>query len=207
MRLKKFKAKKYRLFDEVDFSFGKRNSLVVIDDNEKGKSSILEGILGCLYDSKKIGGITKDTLLQLEFELNKDNYIVIVGKGKKKVICNNQNITKEFIQRKSNRYYYLVGNRLLGLNEQEFLNTVFVKQQHLNTISFKGKSYDLSTTIQSAIDFSSEQTPAATALQLLKDGIKNFPRITVKQKEGSVSDEIKRLEKNIKELEEQQKKN
>ena len=197
MRIKELKAENYRLFDRLNFSFGSSPCLIVVDDNEQGKSSIVKAILDCLYTKKNLCETGEKGRIQLSFAIGNDDFLIIVGNKKKRLLRNGEDITRDFYKKAGRSFEYLFGEGLFGLNEEEFLNTVLVLQQGLNTLNISDKT--LSTKIQSMIELSSEDHSSAQAIRLLRDGLsKNFPRITVKTTpKGDVEQEIKNLTSRI----------
>lgn len=200
MRIKELKAENYRLFDKLNFSFGSSPCLIVVDNNEQGKSSIVKAILDCLYTKKNLCETGEKGRLQLSFTIGNDDFLIIVGNKKKRLLKNGEDITRDFYKKAGRSFEYLFGEGLFGLNEEEFLNTVLVLQHGLNTLNISDKA--LSTKIQSMIELSSEDHSSAQAIRLLRDGLsKNFPRITVKTtSKGDVEQEIKNLTNHINSL-------
>lgn len=197
MRIKELKTENYRLFDRLNFSFGSSPCLIVVDDNEQGKSSIVKAILDCLYTKKNLCETGEKGRIQLSFTIGNDDFLIIVGNKKKRLLKNGEDITRNFYKKAGRSFEYLFGEGLFGLNEEEFLNTVLVLQHGLNTLNISDKA--LFTKIQSMIELSSEDHSSAQAIRLLRDGLsKNFPRITVKTtQKGDVEHEIRNLNSRI----------
>ncbi len=201
MRLKRFRAKNYRVFKEFDFTFPDENCLIVVDDNEAGKSSLLLGILYCLYSHKKDPSITSDSLLELEFSLKGELYRVIAEGTKKRLYKNERDITAQVYKKVGRSYRYLIGETLLDLNDEEFLRTALVKQHELIRSELSSQASSLVPKIQSMVELSSEGQNSAHAIELLKRGLqKNYPRITLKNRaRGDARQELKALSKRLEE--------
>ena len=197
MRIREVKAENYRLFERLHFSFGSSPCLIVVDDNEQGKSTIVRAILDCLYTKKNLCETGEKGRLQLSFTIANDEYIAIVGNNRKRLLKNGVDITREFYKKSGRSYEYLFGEGLFGLNEEEFCNTVLLLQQELDRLDIQGNA--LSTKIQSMIELSREDHSSSQAIRLLQEGLsKNFPRITVKNPQrGDVEKELRNLNNKI----------
>jgi len=199
MKIERFRAENYRIFKEIDFVFPRTNCLIIVDDNEKGKSSLLLGILSCLYCHRKDPSINKDTRLELTFTLKGHKYTVVVHGEKKRVFEDEKDITRDIYKKVGRAYRYLVGESLFGLNEEEFINTAVVKQHELISSAISEHSGSLVPKIQSMVEVSTEGHNSAKAIELLRRGIKkNFPRTTLKNRaKGDARQELKALKKRL----------
>ncbi len=201
MRIKRFRAENYRIFRRIDFIFPEQNCILIVDENERGKSSLLLGILSCLYCHRKDPSINADSYLELEFTLKGNKYTVVVEGDKKRVYKDERDITPEIYRKVGRSYRYLVGETLFGLNEDEFMSTALVKQHELIRSSIADHSGSLVPRIQSIVELSAEGLNSAKAIELLRKGIeKNFPRTTLKNRaKGDARQELKALNRKLNE--------
>ena len=72
MRLCKFQIKNYKNLEDIEFSWD--DIIILIGENNTGKSSVLEA-LGCFLSGKQIS----DTLLYRNEKTNEDNAIELIG--------------------------------------------------------------------------------------------------------------------------------
>lgn len=148
MKIKKVTLHNIRVHDHLEFEPKEIGITAISGDNGKGKSSILDGIMFCLFGSK-INGLKQSTLIKKGCNLKKDGCYVTVT-----FLANDGNtytITRELVNDKGQTQGYLYKDdtllvgpsitdvnkevlKILGVNEKIFLNSVFVKQKEIDRI-------------------------------------------------------------------------
>ncbi len=199
MKLKRFRAESYRALEKFDFIFPDSGCICIVDDNEKGKSSMLLGILACLYGTPKELSLYKHSNLELEFTLKGHLYRVVIQDGKKRLFEDERDITSRVYKKVGRAYRYLIGENLFGLNAEEFVNTVLVKQHELVSLAIAEHAPTLVPKIQSMVEFTEDGHTSQRAILLLEKGLeKNYPRVTLKQRtRGDAEKELKALQRQL----------
>lgn len=174
------------------FAFDPRRLAIVVDDNERGKSTLLAAISAALYgledDHRSHRPITPlerwrpwgggEYGVEIEVECGGETYrirrdfqlgTVEVKNG------NNQDVTAEFREGKDG---YPVGRKLLGLDVDEFEKCAFVRQGELLQVvpadERERRGSTLRARIEAAADSRLGDTMASEALQLLEGALRRY---------------------------------
>jgi len=204
MKIKRLRTNAFGMLNR-EYTFDTSLANLVIEGNEKGKSTMVAAITAALYGLLKRPTFKGDlsewkkfqpignTSYRVEMEVAlPDKELIIFRDFNRAVIIvrdklTNKNITPEYLELGRD----IVGERLLGLTREQFLKTALVKQQELDAID---KAQDLTTKIQATVDSSSGDVTANQAIDTLDDVLKKYPGKTFKSGSGMIETEIERLE-------------
>jgi DNA repair exonuclease SbcCD ATPase subunit len=209
MKIKRLIANAFGTLDR-EYTFDTSSANLVVEDNEVGKSTLTAAIVAALYGLLKrpasrgdlsewkrfqpIGGGSYQVEMEValpdkELIILRDfNYGVTTVRDK----LTNKNITPEYLELGRD----IVGERLLGLNREQFLKTALVKQLELHSVD---KAQELTTKIQAIVDSSSGDMTANQAVEILDETVQKYQGKAVKS--GMVQSEIKGLQSEISSIE------
>jgi DNA repair exonuclease SbcCD ATPase subunit len=198
----------YELFDD--------RANVIVESNERGKSTLVAAILAGLYGFPDSRGPERKELpeketyqpwkgasYQVSLEVEEDNgrrLLVwrdfVTGNVKVTDLSTNVEVTREFRDSKKS---VAVGKRLLGMSRDAFLKTCLVRQLHIENL---GETKEIQSKLEALFDSAGGKATAAKAVSVLEDAIRHY-RGTQFKDTGLVENEIKRLQEAIRERESQ----
>ena len=198
----------YELFDD--------RANVIVESNERGKSTLVAAILAGLYGFPDSRGPERKELperqtyqpwkgasYQIGLEVDEDNgrrLLVwrdfVTGNVKVTDLSTNVEVTREFRDSKKS---VAVGKRLLGMSRDAFLKTCLVRQLHIENL---GETKEIQSKLEALFDSAGGKATAAKAVSVLEDAIRHY-RGTQFKDTGLVENEIKRLQEAIRERESQ----
>ena len=192
MKLRRLKADGFGLL-RGEYVFDPDRVTVVIDDNERGKSSLLSALAAGLYgldaDARHYRGLMTPLerwrpwdggsyRVELELESGGARYWVIRDFTQGTVAVWNergQDVTEQF---RAGRDEYPVGLVLLGLDVDEFAKCAFWRQGELEDVvpdlEKDRRGSTLRARLEQAADTRAGDTSAAEALQALRAGVERF---------------------------------
>ena len=174
------------------FTFDPRRLAVVVDDNERGKSTLLAAVSAALYglddDRRTHRAVTPlerwrpwsggEYGVELEIESEGRTYRIRRDFGSGVVEVSNaegQDVTAEF---REGRDGYPVGQKLLGLSAEEFEKCALVRQGDLDQVvpaeERERRASTLRARIEAAADSRLGDTMASEALQLLEGALRRY---------------------------------
>lgn len=204
MKIKRLRTNAFGMLNR-EYTFDTSLANLVIEGNERGKSTMVAAITAALYgllkrptfkgdlsEWKKFQPIGNASYrVEMEVALPDKELIIFRDFNRDVIIVRdkltNKNITSEYLELGRD----IIGERLLGLTREQFLKTALVKQQELDAID---KAQDLTTKIQATVDSSSGDVTANQAIDTLDDVLKKYPGKTFKSGSGMIETEIERLE-------------
>jgi len=191
------------------YTFADDRANVVVEENERGKSTLVAAILAGLYGfppSRERDRLTeKETYqpwkggsysVQMEVEDDRGRNLLIrrdLGKGTGRVtdLSTNKDITEKFRVGKSD---IPVGERLLDISREVFLKTCLVKQLEIQNVA---GTPDLVSKVQQIFDTSGGKVTSAKAVAALEGALREYPGTQTEQRHIKVETEIERLNKAI----------
>lgn len=205
MRLRRLTAWFGVLAGQITFSSDRLN--LVLDGNERGKSTLLAAILAALYGfpptrGRAPGGLLRDRdryrplhgnrfEVTLELEADGRGYEVYRDFARDTVTVRESvtgtDVTHRFM---TGRDRCEVGQALMGLTREQFLKTAFVQQGAVGELR---QPVDLTSRLEAAVSTFEGERTAAEALAALQQALDAYEGITVKGP-AKVDTEIARLE-------------
>ena len=209
MKIKRLRANAFGILNG-EYVFDTSLTNLVVEGNEKGKSTLVAAIVAALYGLLKRPASKGDLAEWKKFQpIGGGNYQVemeVALPDKELVISRDFNFGITTVRDKlTNKDIYpeylepgrdILGEKLLGLTREQFQKTALVKQLELQAID---KAQDLTTKIQATVDSSSGDVTANQAIDTLDDALNKYPGKTFKSGSGTIKHEIERLEQKIKE--------
>jgi len=185
--------------------FPGERAVIVVAENERGKSSLMSAILFCLFDARK----KDEKAFLMSFKPWNDAAFGVVmqlsAPGGRFVIERDfssesvtvfeledgarRDRTSEFVDRRTG---LVLAERLLDLSRDQFLRTAFVRQDEITKIK------DLADITRKLQEIATGRTDATAqgAIEKLSDALARYPRITLASSNyGSVDREIEALKK------------
>jgi len=186
--------------------FADRRAVIVVAENEQGKSSLMSAILFSLFDVRKkdekavLSGFrpwgTRPFGLSLSISTPVGRFVIErdFDSGVARVFELDKGArrdrTKDFVDKRAG---LVLAERVLGLDRDQFLRTAFVRQDEIAAI---GELGDITRKLQEMATGRKDVT-AQGAIQKLEEALARYPRVTVKSKLGPVDTEIEALKKQI----------
>ncbi len=194
-----------------EWSFDPERVTVIVDDNERGKSSLLNAVTAALYglenDRRTHRLITPlerwrpwdGGVFGLELELEAGGEPITIRRDFERGTvevwnARGQEITAQFREGKDE---FPVGKKLLGLEADEFEKCAFVRQGELESVvpadEKARRSGTLHARLESATDTRGGDTTASESLRVLQDSVRKYtcPELEFT---GTVDNAIQRLE-------------
>jgi hypothetical protein len=194
-----------------EFVFDPTRVTLLVDDNERGKSTLLAAVAAALYgleDDKRThrvltpldrwrpwnGGAYR---VELEIE-NDDERFTITRDFERGTVAvwngRGQEVTAEF---KEGKDLYPVGKRLTGLDADEFAKCALVRQNELDGVVPDDEKVRRTSTLHARLENAADtrvgDTNATEALRVLEGAIRKYTCAEV-ESSGSVDTAIQRLE-------------
>jgi DNA repair exonuclease SbcCD ATPase subunit len=184
---------------------------VIVESNERGKSTLVAAILAGLYglppSLDRIKLPEKETYqpwkggsyrVALEVEDDSGRALLIkrdFAEGNPRVtdLSTNKDVTREFA---SGRKDSAIGDRLLGISREVFVKTCLVKQLEIEWLE---KMERVQSKVEAIFDSSSGKGTAAEAIGVLQEAIRSYDGTRLKGK-GLIETEISRLKGRIAEV-------
>lgn len=210
MRIKKIIASDFGCLSGSYTLFDDRVN-VVVEANERGKSTLVAAILAGLYGfppSRERKTLSEEETyrpwrcdsycVRLEVEDDDGRPLLIerdFSEKKEKVILTdlstNKDVTGEFVVGKN---VVAVGEALLSVSREVFVKTCLVKQLEIESVSEPG---ELVSKVQQIFDTSGGEGTAAEAITVLQEAIHKYPGTQRRARHITVETEIERLNEAI----------
>ncbi len=194
-----------------EFRFDPAKVAVIVDQNERGKSTLLAAVSAALYgldgDKRRWPVLTpldrwrpwsgEGYALELELEAKSERLTIRRDFARGTVDVRNsrgQEVTFEYREGKDE---FPVGKKLLGLDAEEFEKCAFVRQTELDLVvpgeEKARRANTLQARLENAADTRGGDTNASEALQLLENAVKKYtcPELDFT---GMVDTAVQRLE-------------
>lgn len=193
---------------EGQYCFDPERVTLVVEDNEQGKTTLVEAIVVALYGydrTRRVAGAAPERErylpvdggpcfvaielrangrhLALRRDLSRESPDVVRVTD----LDTAQDATAEFAPTKGGS---TPGDALLGLSREQFLNICMVRQGQMDGVDAGGA---LTGRIQQMVDTSAGQRTAQAAIAVLDDALRRFHGTTFKSGSGQVETEMKRL--------------
>ena len=210
MKLRRLKVDGFGpLRGEWNFATDRVN--VVVDDNERGKTSLLSAVAAALYgleDDKRTHRVLTPLerwrpwsngpfRVELEFEVLGRGYRVLRDFERNTVAVFDQHgreVTAEFLEGKDE---YPVGRKLLGVDSAEFEKCSFLRQGDLDGVvpgdEKARRASTLRARLENAADTHIGDTNASEALRVLEDALRRYESPEL-EFTGTIEKAIERLE-------------
>jgi len=194
-----------------EFSFDPTCATIVVDDNERGKSTLMAAIIAGLYglpDDRRShrhmtplerwrpwGGGTYRVTIEIENEGKRYTVQRDFDRGTVEVLDGNgRDITPEFREGKDD---FSVGKKLLGLDHDEFTKCAFIGLGELDQVVPSDEKARRATTLRARLENAADtrvgDTNASEALKVLEQAQRRFNSAEV-EFTGTVEVAIQRLE-------------
>jgi hypothetical protein len=187
---------------------------VVVEENERGKSTLVAAILAGLYGfppSRERKRLPEEEAYRpwsggpyrvgLEIEDDDGRHLLVEREfGEKKEVTTvtdlstNKDLTPEYVAGKD---VLEIGERLLGISREVFVKTCLVRQLEIESV---GDSSELVSKVQQIFDTSAGKGTAAGAISVLEGALRKYPGTQLKGP-GLVETEVSRLRDAIAEKE------
>jgi len=208
MRLLRLRAY-FGVLNGIDLPFSPTGMNLVVDENERGKSTLVAAIACALYglDAKGRGSnaereryrpLTGDRF-EVELDLESAGRRLRVRRNLARNSCNVEeidsvhNVTAEFASGKNG---WDLGTPLLGLGREQFLRSALVRQGDVCGVGAGSDAATLTSRIQQLVDSNAGDNTAANAIRALDEALRGYHGTTLKDA-GHVTNEIGRLQKGI----------
>ena len=210
MKINRFKAGGFGCLNgEYKLNPDKVN--LIVENNEEGKSTFVDGILAGLYGfsfERKIKDkiteferlkpwINDSYMIELEVEVNGKTLLIKRDFLKEKVfvydLLTGKDLSKEYFKNKG----YPVGEFLLNILREEFLKTALIRQHEILTIKDPGS---ITSRLQRIVDTTAGDSTALEAIEILDNALKKYPK---HDSDGNkkIENVIKDINKRISEIE------
>jgi DNA repair exonuclease SbcCD ATPase subunit len=210
MRLLRLKVDGFGIL-KGEYAFDPERVTVVLDDNERGKSTLLAAVAAALYGLEGNRAIHRVLTpldrwrpwdgspfrIELEVESEGERYTIMRDFDRGTVAVWNghgQEVTVQFREGKTD---FPVGRRLTGLDADEFAKCALVRQDALDAVvpedERERRGSTLHARLESAADTRGGDTNAAEALAVLEGAVRKYNEPEV-DSTGSVDTAITRLE-------------
>jgi DNA repair exonuclease SbcCD ATPase subunit len=194
-----------------EYTFDPARVTLLVDDNERGKSTLLAAVAAALYgldDDKRSnrvltplerwrpwGGGTYHVELEVESEGERYTVARDFDRGSVAVWkAGGQEVTADFLEGKDS---YPVGRRLSGLDADEFAKCALVIQGDLDTVVPADEKVRRSSTLHARLENAADtrvgDTNATEALRVLEGAMRKYTPLEI-ESSGSVDTAIQRLE-------------
>ena len=214
MKIKRFKANGFGVLQR-EIRFNPDKVTLIVENNERGKSTLVEGIFAGLYGfpPREIKSKSKLTMAERFNPMGCDTYEIeleIESDGKSFVIkrdfengdvfvydaLTGKDVKDNFYKSKN---YYPVGEFVLGIPEDVFKKTALVQQHEIQSVK---DSISIQDAVQRMVGTSSGDTSAVEAIDVLYQSLNDFYSTTSKSKTRrmKVDTELKNLQERIKEI-------
>ncbi|MGH7730049.1 MAG: AAA family ATPase, partial [Candidatus Eiseniibacteriota bacterium] len=194
-----------------EFAFDPGRVTVLVDDNERGKSTLLAAVAAALYGLEHNRTIHRVLTpldrwrpweggpyrVELEVENDGERYTIMRDFDRGTVAVWNsrgQDVTVEFREGKAD---FPVGRRLTGLDAEEFAKCALVRQDELDVVvpvdERERRGSTLHARLENAADTRVGDTNATEALGVLEGAVRRYNELEV-ESTGTVDTAIQRLE-------------
>jgi hypothetical protein len=194
-----------------EFTFDPARVTLLVDDNERGKSTLLAAVAAGLYglgDDKRTHRVLtpldrwrpwQGGAYRIELEVESDDQRLTIARDFERgtvAVWNarGQEVTAEF---KEGKDQYPVGQRLSGLDADEFAKCALVRQNELDGVVPEDEKVRRSSTLHARLENAADtrvgDTNATEALRVLEGAFRKYTCAEV-ESSGSVDTAIQRLE-------------
>ncbi len=203
MRIRKVIASSFGCLSGT-YSFRDDLANIILEPNERGKSTLVSAILAGLYgfppsrekitlpeDKARRPWNGSEYRVALEIEDDAGRLLRIdrdFDRGTVKVtdLATNKNVTRQF---RAGKKDVAVGERLLGISREVFLKTCLVQQLRIDDMD---DTKDLQSKVEAIFDTAGGKATAAGAIRVLEDAVCNYRGTLLKS--GRVETEVARLQ-------------
>ena len=214
MKIKRFKANGFGVL-RGEIRFNPDKVTLIVENNERGKSTLVEGIFAGLYGfpPREIKSKSKLTMAERFNPIGCDTYEIeleIESDGKSFIIkrdfkngdifvydaLTGKDVKDNFYK---SRNYYPVGEFVLGIPEDVFKKTALVQQHEIQSVK---NTTGIQDAVQRMVGTSSGDTSAVEAMDVLYQSLNDFYSTTSRSKTRrmKVDTELKNLRERIKEI-------
>lgn len=198
-------AAHFGVLDGGEVSFTPGQLQLIIDANERGKSTLIAAIVAALYGlASGSRAITSEAAryeplsgsrFDIELDCEAEGRRLRIRRNFTRGSCTIsdldavQEVTSEFQTGKNS---WDAGQRLLGLNREQFLRSCLVRQQECSALHLEKDAVTLTARIQQLVDTGAGENTADAAIAALDSAMREYDGVTFKGT-GNVSHEARAL--------------